>query len=126
MHLDEHLPLTVYDTLSRWIEELCNDVGHSSNRAQEVKLGSLTPQSINLSGGQWQRLGIIRTFSQLSSVYILDEPSSNLDSIHTYELMRMIRVLSRKALVVVTSHDPEMEAMADEIIAIGSARHQGL
>lgn len=65
-------------------------------------------------------------FSQLSSVYILDEPSSNLDSIHTYELMRMIRMLSRKALVVVPSHDPEMEAMADEIIAIGSARYQGL
>lgn len=40
--------------------------------------------------------------------------------------MRMIRMLSRKALVVVTSHDPEMEAMADEIIAIGSARYQGL
>lgn len=56
----------------------------------------------------------------------MDEPSSNLDSIHTYELMRMIRMLSRKALVVVPSHDPEMEAMADEIIAIGSARYQGL
>lgn len=126
VHLDERLPLAVYETLSRWIEELSNDVGRSSDWAQEVKLGSLTPQSINLSGGQWQRLGIIRTFSQLSSIYILDEPSSNLDSIHTYELMRMIRVLSRKALVVVTSHDPEMEAMADEVIAIGSARYQGI
>ena len=101
-----------------WLQELLIDISSSEPETQEVKLGTLSPESTNLSGGQWQRLGIIRTFSQLSAIYILDEPTSNLDSRHVEEFIEMIQELKKEALIIVTSHNPRIKEIADEVISL--------
>lgn len=118
IQLDKRLPLVVHQILLNWLQELLIDISSSKSETQEVKLGTLSPESTNLSGGQWQRLGIIRTFSQLSAIYILDEPTSNLDSRHVEEFIEMIQELKKEALIIVTSHNPEINEIADEVISL--------
>mgnify|MGYP000055869996 CR=1 FL=1 len=118
IQLDKRLPLVVHQILLNWLQELLIDISSSEPETQEVKLGTLSPESTNLSGGQWQRLGIIRTFSQLSAIYILDEPTSNLDSRHVEEFIEMIQELKKEALIIVTSHNPRIKEIADEVISL--------
>lgn len=71
-----------------------------------------------MSGGQQQRVSIARAFINNPQVVFADEPTGNLDTKTTYEMMDLITRLSREnnqTLVIVT-HDLEISAYADRII----------
>ncbi len=71
-----------------------------------------------MSGGQQQRVSIARAFINNPQVVFADEPTGNLDTKTTYEMMDLITGMARKhnqTLVVVT-HDLEISAYADRII----------
>jgi len=73
-----------------------------------------------MSGGQQQRVAIARAFAPLPPIILADEPTGNLDSATTLEVMDMIISLVRKnhqTLIIVT-HDPEISVYADRIIHI--------
>ena len=73
-----------------------------------------------MSGGQQQRVGIARAFVAKPKVIFADEPTGNLDSRTTIEVMRMMLQLCREnaqTLILVT-HDSEMAAYADRIITL--------
>ena len=73
-----------------------------------------------MSGGQQQRVGIARAFVSFPKIIFADEPTGNLDSRTTAEVMRMIVRLVRQhnqTLVLVT-HDPELAKYADRIVTI--------
>lgn len=70
------------------------------------------------SGGQQQRAGIARAFIARPDVVFADEPTGNLDSKTTVEIMEMICGFARtyhQAIVLVT-HDPEMASYADRVV----------
>jgi len=72
-----------------------------------------------LSGGQRQRVGIARALSNDPLVVLADEPTGNLDSAATMEVLRLFDTLhaAGQTLVVVT-HDPRVAATADRLISM--------
>jgi putative ABC transport system ATP-binding protein len=73
-----------------------------------------------MSGGQQQRVGIARAFVANPKIIFADEPTGNLDTRTTEEVMNMmVRLVrqNRQTLVLVT-HDPELAKYADRIITI--------
>ena len=73
-----------------------------------------------MSGGQQQRAGIARAFIARPDVVFADEPTGNLDSKTTLEIMEMICAFSRKfhQTIILVTHDPEMAAYADRIVRL--------
>ena len=73
-----------------------------------------------MSGGQQQRVGIARAFAAKPAVVYADEPTGNLDSKTTIEVMEMIRGFARKfhQTIIMVSHDAEMASYADRIITL--------
>lgn len=73
-----------------------------------------------MSGGQQQRAGIARAFITRPDIVFADEPTGNLDSKTTKEVMEMIRKFARTfhQTIVLVSHDPEMTEYADRIVTL--------
>lgn len=73
-----------------------------------------------MSGGQQQRAGIARAFVTRPEVVFADEPTGNLDTKTTKEVMQMIRSFAKKygETIVLVSHDPEMTEYADRIVTL--------
>ncbi len=73
-----------------------------------------------MSGGQQQRAGIARAFITRPDIVFADEPTGNLDSKTTKEVMEMIRRFARTyhQTIVLVSHDPEMTEYADRIVTL--------
>lgn len=77
-----------------------------------------------MSGGQQQRAGIARAFAAHPEVIFADEPTGNLDSRTTEEIMEMIISFARRfrQTIVLVTHDPEMERYADRVIRLLDGR----
>ena len=73
-----------------------------------------------MSGGQQQRAGIARAFISRPDIVFADEPTGNLDSKTTREVMEMIRTFARTfhQTIILVSHDPEMTEYADRIVTL--------
>jgi putative ABC transport system ATP-binding protein len=73
-----------------------------------------------MSGGQQQRVGIARAFVSSPEIIFADEPTGNLDSKTTMEIMTLIRYMAKKynQTIVMVTHDSRMSEFADKIIHI--------
>lgn len=72
-----------------------------------------------LSGGERQRVGIARAIVKNPSIIIADEPTGNLDSANTLEVMNIIKSISREKLVILVTHEENLaEFYADRIIRL--------
>ena len=72
-----------------------------------------------LSGGERQRVGIARAIVKNPSIIIADEPTGNLDSRNTIEVMNIIRSISQDKLVILVTHEEKLaEFYASRIIRL--------
>ena len=72
-----------------------------------------------LSGGERQRVGIARAIVKNPGIIIADEPTGNLDSGNSLEVMNIIKTISKEKLVILVTHERELaEFYADRIIEI--------
>ena len=73
-----------------------------------------------MSGGQQQRAGIARALAAKPAIILADEPTGNLDSATTAEIMEMICGFARKfrQTIILVTHDPEMAAYADRVVKL--------
>ncbi|MCD7906719.1 MAG: ABC transporter ATP-binding protein [Clostridium sp.] len=73
-----------------------------------------------MSGGQQQRAGIARAFVTRPQVVFADEPTGNLDSKTTTEIMKMITGFARRyrQTIILVTHDPGMSRYADRIVTL--------
>ncbi len=77
-----------------------------------------------LSGGQQQRVSIGRALMNAPAVVLADEPTGNLDSKNSQEIVELLKMSNRKynqTLIVIT-HDESIALQADRIIAIEDGR----
>lgn len=74
----------------------------------------------NLSGGQRQRVAIARALATKPSIILADEPTGNLDTKTSLDVMGLLKVTSEKfnQTIVMISHDEEIAQMADRVIRI--------
>ena len=77
-----------------------------------------------LSGGQQQRVAIGRALMNAPSVVLADEPTGNLDSRNSAEIMNLLRASNKqfKQTLIVITHDEDVALMADRVIAIEDGR----
>lgn len=71
----------------------------------------------NLSGGQQQRVAIVRALASKPAIILADEPTGNLDSRTSLEVMQLLRMTSTEfdqTLVMIT-HNPEIAQVADRM-----------
>ncbi len=79
-----------------------------------------------LSGGERQRVGIARAIVKNPQIIIADEPTGNLDSRNTIEIMNIIKAISREKLVILVTHERQLaEFYASRIIEIVDGRIVG-
>jgi putative ABC transport system ATP-binding protein len=78
-----------------------------------------------LSGGEMQRVAIARALSNKPDILLLDEPTGDLDSASTVEVMNLLLSINRfgpnndgnnPATIVMVTHNPELECYADRIL----------
>ena len=106
-------PLETLNSLSRNIKaRKCQDLLHL------VGLENKEKQVVNkLSGGEKQRVAIARALINDPKVVLADEPTGALDEANGKEIMGILKIVSKKALVIVVSHDQELtEQYADQIV----------
>ena len=87
----------------------------------EKRLGHLPNQ---LSGGQQQRVSIGRALANSPALVLADEPTGNLDSKNSAEIINLLRLYNKKynqTLIVIT-HDEKIALQADRIIGIEDGR----
>ena len=83
----------------------------------EKKLDSLPNQ---LSGGQQQRVAIARALASKPSIILADEPTGNLDTRTSDDVIGLLKMTSREfhQTIVMITHNPEIAQMADRVIHI--------
>jgi len=92
---------------------------------EQTRLGDrLTHRPSELSGGQQQRVAIARALLNKPSVLFADEPTGNLDSSASGEILDLIRrsVDESGQTVVMVTHDPYAAAIADRILFLEDGR----
>ena len=86
--------------------------------------GRLDALPSQLSGGQQQRVAIARALIAAPAIILADEPTGNLDSKTSQDVLSLLKVTSRKftQTIVMITHNEEIAQMADRIIRIEDGR----
>ena len=79
-------------------------------------------RGMQLSGGERQRVGIARALLRRPGLYVLDEPTSMLDSRTEREIQKALRSLSADATLIVIAHRLSTIVDADEIVVLDEGR----
>jgi putative ABC transport system ATP-binding protein len=107
------LPLSIAGEKAdpEWLRRLVDTVGLADR---------LTHRPAELSGGQQQRVAVARALISKPAVVFADEPTGNLDSKSSEEVLRMLRqsVDELGQTVVMVTHDPEAAAYADRLVVL--------
>ena len=77
-----------------------------------------------LSGGQKQRVAIARALAAKPQIILADEPTGNLDSMTSHEVMGLLKVVANRyaQTIILITHDQDIAQMADRIVRIEDGR----
>lgn len=113
------LPLTYLGVKAGERKRMVEDILKRMNISHRAKH---FPQQ--LSGGQQQRVAIGRALMNAPAVVLADEPTGNLDTRNSCEIMQLLRDSNREfgQTMIVITHDEEIALAADRIIAVEDGR----
>ena len=101
------------------------DRGYVDQIIETLGLGNkLQNLPSNLSGGQQQRVAIARALAAKPAIILADEPTGNLDSKTSQDVMGLLKVTSQRfaQTMVMITHNEEIAQMADRIVRIEDGR----
>jgi putative ABC transport system ATP-binding protein len=100
---------------SQWVDQLIRTVGLEDRR---------THRPAELSGGQQQRVAVARALVSKPAVVFADEPTGNLDSKASEDVLQLLRqaVDEFGQTVIMVTHDPAAAAHADRLITLRDGR----
>ncbi len=76
-----------------------------------------------LSGGQQQRVAMARALANKPDVLLADEPTGNLDSVATQDIIELLRRTHRSGqTIIMVTHDPDVAAVADRVLVMADGR----
>jgi putative ABC transport system ATP-binding protein len=109
------LPL-LYDRTGRWT----NTRALAVEALKRVGLGDrLDHQPSELSGGQQQRVAIARALVTQPTLLLADEPTGNLDSRTSIEVMALFQALNEQGItVIIVTHEPDIAQYAHRVIDV--------
>jgi putative ABC transport system ATP-binding protein len=98
-----------------WVDQLIQTVGLDERR---------THRPAELSGGQQQRVAVARALVSKPAVVFADEPTGNLDSKASEDVLRLLRQAVDQFVqtVIMVTHDPGAAAHADRLITLSDGR----
>jgi putative ABC transport system ATP-binding protein len=113
------LPL-LYDRTGRWK----NTREMAAEALRRVGLGQrLDHQPSELSGGQQQRVAIARALVTQPALLLADEPTGNLDSRTSVEVMALFQALNEQGItVIIVTHEPDIAQYAHRVIEVRDGR----
>ena len=105
------------------IEQAASDSGadrvvETLSQGYQTRLGKMFKDGVDLSGGQWQKIGMARAFMTDAPILILDEPTAALDAIAEYELFEKFRALTAGKMTFFVSHRFSTVQLADRIVVL--------
>jgi putative ABC transport system ATP-binding protein len=102
----------------RWLDRLVESVGLADRRDH---------RPTEMSGGQQQRVAVARALVTRPAVVFGDEPTGNLDSVSSREVLELMRraVDDLGQTIVMVTHDPAAAAVADRVLFLADGRIDG-
>ncbi len=88
----------------------------------ETQLGEIHKPSVNLSGGEWQRIAFARALYHDAPVLLLDEPTSALDPLAENEIYTQFEEISAGKTTLFITHRLASTRMADEILVLQNGK----
>ncbi len=116
--LDQHQGSGIIEA---WMERL--GLAHLLERSGGLD-GTLPLIMDHFSGGEIHRLGLLRAWLRDRPVEVLDEPTAYLDAEASERVCTILKERARQRLVLVSSHDPALIAMADGVLRLTAAERQ--
>lgn len=95
-------------------DEIIETLPHS----YDTMLGRWFDKGRELSGGQWQKIALSRSFMRESDILILDEPTAALDPEREYEIFQRFQELTQGRTTILISHRFSTVRMADHIAVL--------
>ncbi len=87
-------------------------------KGAETVLGKISEGGVDVSGGEWQKIALGRSFASNASLRILDEPTASLDPISESDLYAKYSRLSEKDTMILISHRLGSTKIADRILVL--------
>lgn len=100
------------------IDSGADPIVDSLSKGYQTRLGKMFKGGVELSGGQWQKIGMARAFITDAPILILDEPTAALDAIAEYELFEKFRALTAGKMTFFVSHRFSTVQLADRIVVL--------
>ena len=122
--IEDNLRIAKPDASQEEIENACrmasiHDFIVSLPEGYKTRTGALGD---DLSSGEKQRLGLARAFLRGSGLILLDEPTSNVDSINEGIILKALRQQKRSKSIILVSHRESTMAVADRVYRIEKGR----
>ena len=102
-----------------------HDTLSALDEGYETYLGKQFGVGTDLSGGEWQRVGLSRAYMRDSGVLILDEPTASLDAFAEFEVFKAFSELMSDRISVVISHRFSNVRLAEHIMVLDEGRMVG-
>lgn len=122
--IEENLRIAKPDATKEELEQACklasvHDFIMTLPDSYQTKVGALGD---NLSAGEKQRIGLARAFLRGSELILLDEPTSNVDSINEGIILKALKEQKNKKSIILVSHRESTMAIADRIYRVEGGR----
>ena len=108
------------ESIERLIKSLkTEDIYKCLNNGIDTQLGVLFDEGVQISGGQWQKVALMRAFYRNADCYILDEPNSALDPISEDLIFKnIVTITNNKIGILVTHKIINVNKFASKIIVV--------